>query len=54
MTGNHFVFMVDGSSYLPMYEHMLADIASRDDISVVVDSKGGVGKDTEYKTIELN
>lgn len=37
MTKDHYIIMVDGSSYLPMYEYMLKDVACREDVTVVVD-----------------
>lgn len=50
MAGDHFIFMVDGSSYRPMYEHMLADIAKREDVSIVVDAPaGGAAKELLLK-----
>lgn len=38
MRKNHYIVMVDGSSYLPMYQQMLWDISKRNDVSILVDS----------------
>lgn len=35
----HIVFVLDGSSYRPMYEYMLFDLVENHDVSFVTDDK---------------
>ena len=37
MRGTNFVFVIDGSSYKPMYEKILSDVIDREDITVITD-----------------
>lgn len=37
MGKDHYIIMIDGSSYLPMYEYMLKDVSGRENVTVVVD-----------------